>query len=283
MRLIAGGVRGTSVVADTAFAQFGGHTTAFLVQSRTGETVLIDAGSGLRTFEPLLQQGSRRALLMLMTHYHLDHLIGLPTMPALYHRAWSLEFAAPVLEGTDVQSVLQRIIGEPFWPVQMRDVPAAVRFMTLPEGQPFAGHGLGAIECRWCRLNHPGACAAYRFDEAGSGASLVVATDVEWDTASPEQQDALVHLCAEPCPAGALIFDGHYTPARYERHRGWGHSRWTDGVTVAQRAGVRQLLITHHAPDADDSALAAVEAELKRHMPGAALLRQSQTVELPAV
>ena len=278
MRIIAGGVRGTRVVADAAFMRFGGDTTAFLVEGSGGEVILVDAGSGLRAFEPYFRRTPRRDILLLMTHYHLDHVLGLPTFPLLHGAKWSLEIAAPILNDVAVKDSLPHVMANPFWPVPLSTVEASVNFATLSRTDACTR---GSIAYRWCRVHHPGQCAAYRFDEADSGASVVIATDIEWDPSTAAEKEDFVRLCSWPRPADVLIFDGQFAPERYERHRGWGHSRWTDGVDAARLAGVGRLLITHHAPDRDDSSLDAVEQELKTQMPEAALLRQGGVVDLP--
>ena len=279
MKVLLAGVRGTATAADRAHAEFGGDTTCFLIRGQDGAALVVDGGSGLRSVEAELRQpGNVKRALILMTHYHLDHLIGLPPCTLLYKRDWSIEIASPPREGRAPGDVIPRLFEQPFWPVPFAQAGSAVRFTTLPE-QPAAPHSYGGLQYRWCAVHHPGGCTAYRFDEPATGRSAVIATDIEWGASSSEEQSAFERLCAEPRPPDLLIWDGQYTPAEYERHRGWGHSRWTDGVDVARRVGAAQLVIVHHTPERSDGALAAIEGKVRAAMPRAALGRQGSVWE----
>jgi phosphoribosyl 1,2-cyclic phosphodiesterase len=78
----------------------------------------------------------------------------------------------------------------------------------------------------------------------------VYATDLEHGHA--QLDSALRESAAE---ADLLIYDAQYTPAEYEKYRGWGHSTWVEGVRVAREAGAKRLLLFHHDPSHDDAFL----------------------------
>jgi ribonuclease BN (tRNA processing enzyme) len=280
MRILLAGVRGTTPTADAARARFGGETTCFLIQDAAGNSVIVDAGTGLRVAMPALEKGCpTRRVLLLMSHYHLDHVEGLPRLPLLYRDGWTFDIAAPRLSGRAPADVLPRLFEQPFWPVQMSGLKAAVRFVTLPS-DCVAPHDAGGLSCRWCAVHHPEGCFAYRIEEKATGRSVVIATDIEWDASTAEEKRVFERLCAEPRPPDVLIWDGQFTPEDYDAHRGWGHSRWTDGAEIAARAGARQLLITHHAPDCDDRTLRSVENALRKALPHAAMARQGMVVSV---
>jgi glyoxylase-like metal-dependent hydrolase (beta-lactamase superfamily II) len=52
---------------------------------------------------------------MLLTHYHLDHLMGLPSFPPLYRKKWTIEIVAPIREGVPASQAVRRILDKPFW------------------------------------------------------------------------------------------------------------------------------------------------------------------------
>ena len=275
MKITPCGIRGTAVVADPAFMEYGGDTTCFLVEGQGGELVQVDAGSGVRGVNARLRNhAGERTLLLLMTHYHLDHLLGFPWLAILHDSHWSLEIAAPAHEGFTPADVMPRILAAPLWPVHMSDVKAAVRFTTLADAWSLSGRAQGGLSIRGCSLHHSGGCTAYRFDEAETGASAVIATDFEWDESTLEEKQALLRLCAAPRPADVLFLDGQFAPADYGRCRGWGHSRWSDAAEIARQAGVPRLRVIHHAPGSRDAKLRGIENELRRAAPGAELARQ---------
>jgi phosphoribosyl 1,2-cyclic phosphodiesterase len=278
MNITLAGVRGTTTTADAAHAGFGGETTCYLIRGESGDAILVDGGSGLRVAEAAIRSScpAKRALLLL-THYHADHVIGLPPFRLLYDGEWSFTVAAPVLDGRTVDAVLPRLFDEPFWPAPASSLKAAISFKTL---QPTESLVWGGLVCRWCMVRHPGGCAAYRVFEPATGRSVVIATDLEWDLSTAEEKVAFEQLCGGAAPPDALIWDGHFTPQNYARFRGWGHSRWSDGVDVARRVKAGQLLITHHAPGHDDRALETIAQELSDIMPQATVARQGGTLNL---
>lgn len=278
MQIFAGGTRGSGVIADPAFFQFGGDTTCFLIEGKGGEMIVVDAGSGLRGVEARLRQQAEGApVLMLFTHGHLDHLIGLPRFSFLYRGKRAVAVSSPLLDGRDIQEIVRPILSKPFWPVAFEDLQSNLSCLTLPQT---AGEGLcvEGLRYRWCALHHPGGCWAYRFDEHATGASAVIATDVEWAETDDAERQAFRDFCTDPAPPDVLIFDGQFMPAEYPHYKLWGHSRWTDAVQVAKQVEAKRLFITHHDPDRNDAQLEKIDTEVQDAMPAASLLRQGAVV-----
>ena len=281
MKLILGGVRGTNSVAQPDFQKYGGETTSFLVEGERGEHLLIDAGTGVRSLGQRLDQTSTtRSVLLLMTHYHLDHITGLASFAPLYSPHWSIQIASPVREGFRIEEVMPRLLDRPFWPIQIDDLESHVHFGTLDGESSRAPVQYGGFEIRWCPLPHPGGSTAYRIDEPLTGSSVVIATDMEWALATAEQQRGFLKLCREPGPVGLLLMDGQYAPDEYPQHKGWGHSTWVEGVEIARQVGAAKFLVTHHSPDNKDDRLDAIEREMKEKAPFAALAKQGMEISV---
>jgi ribonuclease BN (tRNA processing enzyme) len=135
---------------------------------------------------------------------------------------------------------------------------------------------LGRLCVRGCQVPHPGGCLAYRIDDVDTGAALVFATDLEWRERTDAQETAFLTMCREPRPADVLAIDAHFARENEKAFAGWGHSSWQDDLEIAASAGIRQVLLGHHAPDADDRALRAREEQVKRSSPGSMLARAGQ-------
>lgn len=281
MQVTIGGCRGTRPVTDPAFQRYGGNTTAFLVQGSQGEKVLIDAGTGARALgRRLLKSGDRPRLLQLFTHFHLDHITGLPSLEPLQDRRWRITIAAPSRSRQTVRRVVTHLLHAPLWPLQIDAFGADVRFKTLP---PASGkHALreGSLRIRWCPVNHPGGCTAYRIEDATQ--AVVIATDMEWARATPPERAALQQLCSVPFPASLLIMDGQYNARNYAAHAGWGHSTWRECIALARATAVGRLLITHHGARQNDRALDRLARQVRRAWPKAGLARAGQSIRLQA-
>jgi len=277
MNLVIGGCRGAYPTANNPSSTYGGDTTSFLIQGHSGDSILIDLGTGARPLNRrLLADPGSHKLLALMSHYHLDHLAGLPALTLLHDPKWSVTFAAPLLEGRRVDAVIPQLLSPPFSPLRMQDHAAHIDFLVLGE----TAFTWGALRIRCCALQHPGGSIAYRIEEGDS--ALVVATDVEWARSSPAQREALLRLCSHPHPADLLVMDGQYSQSTYPGHEGWGHSTWEECVALAQQAGVKRLVVTHHAPSDDDAVLNAKNATLQHQWPQACLARAGDVHPVPA-
>ncbi len=280
MNIVVGGVRGSFPISQTNFMRYGGDTTSFLIEGAGGERVLLDIGTGARRLGARLQRRSAHDVLVLLTHFHLDHLIGLPALSLLYDARAHIEFAAPRRAGHQIARELSRLLEPPLWPLQLDGMAAALRFRNLPGLVCRRPLRWGGLAIRWAPVHHPAGCWSYRLDEPATGASMIFATDIEWPMASSSARAQWIKWATQPEPPTALFFDGQYTPEDYERFRGWGHSRWTDAVEVARAVGAKWLFVIHHAPDRDDAAMAAIERRLRAAFRGARAARQGQIIHL---
>lgn len=278
MRIVLGGVRGTSPVSHSDFLRYGGATTSLLVENGERAQIVIDAGTGLKALQPHFAAANANSPpLFLFTHYHLDHLIGLPAFAPLYDAGSHVTFASPLREGFSVENALNRLIEKPFWPASFR---AQRRFLTLPEASVSAPLLHGPFEVRWCAVHHGNGCHAYRIDEPAAAASMVFATDLEWGASDEAEREALLCLCRTPHPADILIMDGQYDASESRRFSGWGHSTWQDAVQVADTAGVNRLVVTHHAPGNNDALLNSREQALRSLRKNACLAYDGMKIEI---
>jgi phosphoribosyl 1,2-cyclic phosphodiesterase len=90
------GVRGSIASPGSDTARVGGNTST--IEVCCGESrIVLDAGTGLRALgQRILAKGESRSLTLLLSHYHWDHIQGLPFFTPLY------------LPGTEVE-----IVGQP--------------------------------------------------------------------------------------------------------------------------------------------------------------------------
>jgi len=272
LRLFIGGMRGSRPSTGGAFEEFGGDTTSLLIVGSRGERLVLDAGTGMRAVARQLACTGPGEVTVLFSHYHLDHLAGLMMNPLFYGPDWSFNLVGPTFADGGVRDAVTRLLAPPYWPVPWERMSARLEFAE------FAGDGIqvGLLRVRGCPVPHPGGCLAYRIDDGGCGASLVFATDLEWRNRSNAHETAFMAMCREPKQADALVMDAHFAGADAEAFAGWGHSCWEDCIEIAGSAGIKQVILGHHAPDADDKVLRARERQVKKRMPGSTLARAGQ-------
>src|SRR5256885_16294141 len=84
--------------------------------------------------------------------------------------------------------------------------------------------------------------------------------------------------------ADLVIHDAQYTEEEYRDKVGWGHSPLEYAVDVALAAGARRLVLFHHDPRHDDTAMERIESEARAraaaHRAGAEGLAAREGVEL---
>ncbi len=273
MRVRFWGVRGSVASPGAGTLKTGGNTSCVEVQAGQ-ETVIFDLGTGLRALGiELMKNGPVRASLFL-SHYHWDHIAGLPFFAPAYDARSELIIHGATRRGRDVRQILSGQMVDPYFPVDLGALNAHLRFVTLQDGGLLH---LGGVVVRAAELNHPGGALGFRLEHRGR--AMVYATDFEHGTAADER---LVELSRG---ADLMVFDAQYTPAEYEGNgvaskKGWGHSTYAVGAALARRAGVKRLALYHHAPERDDKGIERLAAAARKLHPGAFAAREGQQVTL---
>lgn len=258
MKIRFWGVRGSIASPGHDTAAVGGNTSC--VELACGDTrIVLDAGTGLRALgNHLVASGATReplALTLLLSHYHWDHIQGLPFFVPVYMKDTSLTIVGGQNGVGSVRETLEQQMCAPVFPVRLDEVGARITTREVRLGEVF---DVGAATVRVARGNHPGGVVAYRVEHEGK--SVVYATDTEhYAVVDPR----LVELAAG---VDLLVYDAQYTPEEYAGTAGsggpklgWGHSTFEAATTLAKAAGAKKLVLFHHDPTQDDAAVAEKE------------------------
>jgi len=249
------GVRGTAPAAGKNFAKYGGHTPCAAVESSAGDLIIVDAGTGIRRLGDRLMAGSGSRALeipLFLTHFHLDHVIGLPFFAPLYSAQTRITFYTPILP-KEAEKWLSGLMARGYFPVAFGETAAAKEFVKVEE----ESIAIGKLEISHCPLNHPQGSVAYKIAEQDAG--IVFGTDTEPPEAGMDER-----LAGFLRGAAHFVCDATFTPEEYRRRQGWGHSTWQHGVELARAAGVRNLLLSHLNPDHEDRAIDELVRQSRR-------------------
>lgn len=249
------GVRGSMAAPSADTREIGGNTAC--LEICYGKTLIIcDAGTGLRPLGNTLVRRAKKKPIsahILLSHLHWDHFIGLPFFKPIFHKRNSFVVAGPRAVREEFGRALSRVIRPPYFPLPIETFFADVKLKTIPE-RPFK---IEKIKVRPIALCHPQGSFGWRF-EFPNGKVLVHVTDNEPGTEAHAQK-----LVGWMRGADVVIHDSQYSPASYEKRKGWGHSPFTYPVRLAEEAGVKKLFLFHFDPNDTDIHLKEVLKEAR--------------------
>lgn len=263
-KLVFWGVRGSTPTLERDTWRYGGNTPCLELIAPGGTHFILDCGTGLRLL------GNRWAhsqsefgvdAHVLVTHYHWDHIQGIPFFLPFFeaqNRFHFYSFQSKFLGADSLRQVLESQLASPYFPVDVAMMAAPRSFREVAGGDHWE-IDTTRVSTAW--LNHPQGCLGYRFDMTSG--SIVYATDNE--PGIPEFDKSLRQFAQG---ADVLIYDAQYSPEQIASTRkGWGHSSWLEGVKVARDARVRNLVLFHHNPDSTDSTVDGFLSAARQEFP----------------
>jgi phosphoribosyl 1,2-cyclic phosphodiesterase len=258
------GVRGSIPTPGPRTIRYGGNTSCVEINFPNKPRFILDAGSGIRELGKILLQSKEPVLsYIFLTHFHWDHIQGLPFFkPAFKPENHFIIYGCDEPD-VDLTKIISMQMNPIYFPVAVEDMQAKVEFRTIKE-EELEVEGV-TVSTQF--MNHPGYTLGYRFNFKGK--SIIYISDNEpfrkpdkepnsndiaslkdrFENYYDNKDDQLIEFIDE---ADILIHDTQYLPAEYEQRITWGHSPYTYTVDIAVKARVKKLILFHHDPDHDD-------------------------------
>lgn len=256
MKITFYGVRGSIPVSSRETQQYGGNTSCLLLE--TDDKILIfDAGTGIRQLgEDLLND--ERDIYLFFSHYHWDHIQGLPFFKPLYNPKRTIYLLSDHL-ADDASTVLKQM-APPYFPVTQDQIQAQVKVLPL---QNKGCLRIGSLNISTCALNHPDGGAAYRIDTAEGSFAYVTDSELLPPETVNTPWEQWVNFLQN---VDLLVHDAMYIDEELSHIHGWGHPLVSQVQRLARDANVARLVLFHHDPKRTDKQLEVILANAQQWM-----------------
>lgn len=252
------GTRGSIAVASKVTQKYGGNTTCLYVESRTGDAIVIDAGTGIRKLGALLVKNKKKYIHLIFTHYHWDHIQGIPFFTPLFFKNKVITVYGHDKEVT-AKKALSYQMNKPYFPtVKWAEIPAKIKYKNLQKG-----FKIGSIKIETIVNNHPNYTVGLKFTEGRNRVAFLTDNELFAKNGHTPYKKFVNFVKG----IKLLIHDAQYTDAVYKSRIGWGHSTYTQVMRLAKDAKIKNVIFTHHEPFSSDKVIDNTIKKLKKKFP----------------
>lgn len=234
------------------------HTACVLIPQLS---LMLDAGTAAFRAVERIASGALPAgrLDIVLTHAHLDHIVGLTFLLGLELDGVPVEtvvHAAPAV----IDAIEQHLTAPPVFPIK-----PITRFEPLGESLTLP---CGAVMTTF-PLDHPGGSLGLRINSGGK--TLAYVTDTRPITPATHQEIAGVDL---------LMHEAYFNNARRKLADASGHCTAADAAQAAVTSGAKRLVMMHINPRATPEEEAAALAEATAIRTDAEFGRDGMVIEI---
>lgn len=242
------GTRGTIPAPGTATARYGGNTSCISVEDEDGTVLVLDAGSGVRLLGASLPATLKRVDILL-THLHLDHIMGLGFFAPLRWPHLEAHIWAPAGTALTLEARLMRYLSPPYFPLHINELSSRLTLHEVASSE----FEIGRLKIASMPICHPGPTVGYRITTAG-GSTIAYMPDHEPALGVPDFPLAAEWTSGYAVAEGAdlLFHDAQYTDEEYAERVGWGHSTAKQALAFAKLSGAKHFAAFHYDPNRTD-------------------------------
>ncbi|PWU21715.1 MAG: MBL fold metallo-hydrolase [Bdellovibrio sp.] len=265
-------------IKSVPLPHIGGYGTATTCVELTSKNtqMIIDGGSGIRRLSEKMMSGQggkgTGTYHIFLTHFHWDHLIGLPFFAPHFVAGNTVNYYA-------VQPELEKMIrgkfSRPYFPVSFESLGAKVKFHKLEPRQPMI---LGEFTVTPYQLDHPDPCWGFRVEAQGKSYAHCVDTEATRSLESSLGPDLPLYRNAD-----LMYFDAQYTLPELAEKANWGHSAAQVGLDIAFREKIKHVIFAHHDPGADIHQIEALRQQTQEYYEWRLHTAEMHKLKLPKV
>lgn len=246
MKITIWGCRGSLPSPGLEKNKYGGNTSCVQIQD-ADVGFILDGGSGISRLGVHFDDNIKE-INILLTHLHLDHIMGLGYFKPLFDPTVTVNIWGPSSSSESLSKRLRQYFSPPLFPVRLNELRANIIFKEI--GNDTFSIGDFVIQSEY--ICHPGPTVGYR-----------ISLNDKVFTFLPDHEPALgssdfPHL--EKWSSGynlahnadLLFHDAQYSSEEYKDRIGWGHSSMEDAIKFAELTKVKRLVMFHYDPMRSD-------------------------------
>jgi phosphoribosyl 1,2-cyclic phosphodiesterase len=208
------------------------------------DLLIFDCGSGMRelgaacrSWNPMPENYHT-----FFSHFHWDHLQGLPFFYPAYNPLATLNFYSPK---PALEEYLRGQMIFPYFPIQMDNMTKNKYYYQMKTSV-----SIGPATVTFREMNHPGGSFSYKVSY--NGKTFIYATDTELSARDfvPTNENTGFFKDVD-----IIILDAQYTLGEAINKYNWGHSAFSLAVDFAANWGIKRLVLFHFDPAYDDRKL----------------------------
>lgn len=210
-----------------------GRNTTCLVLTADNDELIIDAGSGITTH---FEESTKTEHHILFTHYHMDHIVGLPFVPQLFDPQHTFHLYGPQLGDYNTSHILENFLVKPFLPIPHDSIKSKRNTIIVEQDKTITINGFTITPYE---VNHPGKCFVYKIERLNK--KVCILTDLPLNNTL---DDAIIKMCAN---ADLIYADAFFTNDEiHSKNTIYGHSTIEAVTQLATLSGAKQCIIGHH-------------------------------------
>lgn len=237
------GVRGSLARPSKSTMLIGGNTPCVTVEYGK-DLVICDTGTGIYELgQEMTKKRSPVKAAILYSHYHWDHMIGLPFFAPVYDKKNSLT----IIGKKGLRKAINNLLRPPNFPVKLGDMSAKIRLIE----KDISKFSIGEIIIEAFEVNHPNGAFGYKFHFPNKKTAVFISDN------GPEINN--IKLIDRIYGTDLLIHDAQYLPDEYLAKKKFGHSTFNYVLDISRGCKIKKIALFHHDPARTDSQIKKIE------------------------